>query len=606
VIVIDEDVLRPDAMGRSGEVAIVICDDRAAALDALQRVATRARRVNGKGLELRGSGFDETTPNYADSSDTMSELGASMDVDCKSEIDVGQGETFVRILREELEAAGIEDAHVVTSHVGIWLRPEDAIEIGSVPSLAELIGLLPGLVEPDAVACLYEFPKSRSTLADAFENESRTIGCGWRDENFMRVRVRDIAELVAGAERGIAYTKGVAVYAGETMLLTALGQHGPLVRVHPAVSRQTIAALEALVARGEPVTISDPRLMQIDPTTASATAAIVRDGRQVGDAHPIAITIDAVAGVAHTHLPGPFIAGARFWLPPSRVEIPLEGVNARQRVRIDWLTFKDGQALDGWSLMARWGMKTRAAAEGGYVVIPLPSAMGSAAAPSEGVVMRIDVAGQRVWWPPERALEGDGFEEARRAMSPRDGSPQDESPRDESPAQTAITNWIRGNIEQRSLSSLDTSVQLDGAETLTSIEVSHLLDIDVHAAPLLPNDVWKAGHLVVGVFSDNGEMAFGHTFRPLQGQFRARVMTLNPFPFQRADGTPFIFYSAPVPDDVAHTTLLLAPGQEIAPPVVGGEWFWVMARPADPWRPFVVLGRDDAGEIIFRLPTDEG
>ena len=75
---------------------------------------------------------------------------------------------------------------------------------------------------------------------------------------------------------------------------------------------------------------------------------------------------------------------------------------------------------------------------------------------------------------------------------------------------------------------------------------------------------------------------------------------------ERADGTKFIVYVGAVPDGVDRLTLLLAPGREITPPVVAGDWFWAMERPADPWRPFGILGRDDAGEIVFRLPRDDG
>jgi hypothetical protein len=118
VITLDDDVYRPSGYHGCHESVVVTSDfDPAAVRTALQRAAVRFMRVDETGAEhpddaAARAAFDNDlyTPNYV-STPSPVEDGTGLYVDCKGGAPEEMGETFRRILREELGRA-VPQAHV--------------------------------------------------------------------------------------------------------------------------------------------------------------------------------------------------------------------------------------------------------------------------------------------------------------------------------------------------------------------------------------------------------------------------------------------------------------------------------------------------------------
>lgn len=123
-LTIDADVFAyRDDVGTSNEVLRVVSDSgREEVVRALNAAGARFMLVDEQGTEYHDEAGVESaaandlyTPNYV-SDPKVTADGVELYVDCKGSIEEPMATTFRRILREELEAAGIRGAvHAVTS-----------------------------------------------------------------------------------------------------------------------------------------------------------------------------------------------------------------------------------------------------------------------------------------------------------------------------------------------------------------------------------------------------------------------------------------------------------------------------------------------------------
>jgi hypothetical protein len=117
-ITIDPDVFTyQEDLGYSKETFVVTGGDDVLVVAALTRAGTRFMRVDETGVEHPDNAgaeqaleHDLYTPNYV-SDPEVTEAGVEMYLDCKGSIEDPMAETLRKILREELEAAGLH-AHV--------------------------------------------------------------------------------------------------------------------------------------------------------------------------------------------------------------------------------------------------------------------------------------------------------------------------------------------------------------------------------------------------------------------------------------------------------------------------------------------------------------
>jgi hypothetical protein len=149
-LIVDGGAFDPDAWQ---EDMIIVCADKDRAAMAMERATPRILRVLWDGTEITDDAlYDGEPPQLCEyvSEPYMAERGPRYAFDTQSEMSEEAGRACFEIIREELEAAGIQDATIERSDPfdhysvgeGIFLPEADAIELSPLPDPITLLGVL--------------------------------------------------------------------------------------------------------------------------------------------------------------------------------------------------------------------------------------------------------------------------------------------------------------------------------------------------------------------------------------------------------------------------------------------------------------------------------